>query len=263
MSQIGKPVFYRESDADWGWWMQDPAPLKSEDELKYWLTSEADKNALYEFKDKDTFRNKNVNKKYDLVHKFGGNSHAIYGGSFYYNKEGTNKVVIFNLNNNDTALLDVLDASTKPNTRYLYSTQYNTMDISADENGLWIIYASNHTNNAMVLKFKDTQTDYIWNLTMDHQNVGEMFIICGVLYGVESVTDRNTNIDFAFDLFRHKQIDVTINFTNPFSQTRFISYNPKYQKLLTWDKGNLLEYPVRFNESIDLETFENQIEESN
>jgi hypothetical protein len=112
----------------------------------------------------------------------------------------------------------------------------------------------------MVMKFNGTQIEYIWNLTIDHQTVGEMFIICGVLYGIESVSERNTKIDFAFDLYRNQQIDVSIDFTNPFSQTNFVSYNPKYQKLYTWDKGNQLEYPVRFNESIDLNNVESDSE---
>ena len=210
-----------------------------------------------EFDTKEMFRNKEISKNYSLKYPFAGNSQAVYGGSFYYNQEGTDKIVIYNLNTNETTDMKVPPRSTSDKTfrttnKLLYTTQYNYMDISSDENGLWVIYASNYTNNTMVMKFNGTQVEYVWNLTIDHQTVGEMFIICGVLYGVESVTERNTKIEFAYDLYRNQQIEVSIEFTNPFSQTNFISYNPTHQKLYTWDKGNQLEYPVRFNESIDI-----------
>lgn len=253
-------MFYRDSDSEWGCWMRDPMPVKPGDENKYWLTTKDEKKLLSEFSSKESFRNKEISKNYSLLYQFSGNSQAIYGGSFYYSEEGTNKLVIFNLNTNESSYLNVIDGTKRLSNKSLYTTQYNYMDIATDENGLWVIYPSNYTNNTMVMKFNSTQIEYIWNLTIDHQTVGEMFIICGVLYGIESVSERNTKIDFAFDLYRNQQIDVSIDFTNPFSQTNFVSYNPKYQKLYTWDKGNQLEYPVRFNESIDLNNVESDSE---
>ena len=270
MSQIGKPVFYRDSDSDWGCWMKDPVPLKDEDQYKYWMTTKDNKNLLSEFQNKESFRNKDISKNYSLRYPFSGNSQAIYSGLFYYSEDGTNKLVGFNLQTNESSYLEVAESARKLTDKLLYTTQYNYMDIATDENGLWVIFPSNYTNNTMVMKFNYTndprdrslKVEYIWNLTIDHQTVGEMFIICGVLYGVESVTERNTKIDFAFDLYRNQQIDVSIDFTNPFSSTNFIAYNPRYEKLYTWDKGNQLEYPVRLNESIDINSIDSDSEDA-
>ena len=44
---------------------------------------------------------------------------------------------------------------------------------------------------------------YVWNISIDHHKVGEMFIVCGVLYAVDSVYDRNSKIRFALDLFKN------------------------------------------------------------
>lgn len=56
--------------------------------------------------------------------------------------------------------------------------------------------------------------------------VGEMFIVCGVLYAVESVTERSTKIRLALDLYRNTVLeDANLSFTNPFKRTTTVGYN--------------------------------------
>lgn len=75
-----------------------------------------------------------------------------------------------------------------------------------------------------------------------------MFIACGVLYAIDSATERNTKIRLALDLYTLKLLDVTLSFTNPFRKTTMVGYNHKTKELYTWDKGNSLIYPVRYHE---------------
>lgn len=54
-----------------------------------------------------------------------------------------------------------------------------------------------------------------------------MFIVCGVLYAIDSVTERNTKIVLAVDLYRGYVLnDVNLPFTNPFKNTTMALYNP-------------------------------------
>lgn len=58
--------------------------------------------------------------------------------------------------------------------------------------------------------------------------VGEMFIVCGVLYAIDSATERNTKIVLAVDLYRGFVLnDVNLPFTNPFKNTTMALYNPE------------------------------------
>lgn len=52
-----------------------------------------------------------------------------------------------------------------------------------------------------------------------------MFIVCGVLYAIDSVTVRETKIRLALDLVEGKLLHVTLAFTNPFSKTTTVGYN--------------------------------------
>jgi hypothetical protein len=80
----------------------------------------------------------------------------------------------------------------------LFDKGYNYVDLSADENGLWAVYGLPENNNTVVVKMDafTLKREYSWNISVDHHKVGEMFIVCGVLYAVDSVTDRDTKIRF-------------------------------------------------------------------
>ncbi len=42
-------------------------------------------------------------------------------------------------------------------------------------------------------------------------------------------------------------LDIDLPFSNPFSQTTMMTYNPRQQSLVTWDAGNQLTYPVKYH----------------
>ncbi|KOB75227.1 Colmedin [Operophtera brumata] len=78
--------------------------------------------------------------------------------------------------------------------------------------------------------------------------VGEMFIVCGVLYALDSATDRESKVTVAIDLYLSKPVEVSLQFTNPFRKTTQLGYDHMHKELYSWDRGNQLTYPVRYNE---------------
>lgn len=72
----------------------------------------------------------------------------------------------------------------------------NYIDLAVDENGLWAIYGLEDSNNTAVLHVNPStlEIEYAWNISIKHNRAGDMFIVCGVLYAVHSVTERNTTI---------------------------------------------------------------------
>jgi len=256
-------VYYRDAETEWGSWMQSTLPKSPQEEAKFWMTSQTEPGILFEFANKDAFRHKNVTKTYPLPFQFVGNSHVIHDGYFYYNQMGTNRLIKYDMNTNHTFFRPIEDASFSEDTGRLYETQFNFMDIMSDENGLWVVFAGNHTNNTLIIKLDPVSlgTENVWNITLDHSMIGEMFISCGVLYGIESATDVFTKIRFAFDLYANQPVDVSVNFTNPFKHNNLIAYNPRHEKIMAWDSRNLIEYPVRFLETEDTTTEEEPSEE--
>ena len=126
-----------------------------------------------------------------------GNAHVIYNGSFYYHQNNTQNIVRYDLEQkNSTAFLAAPLVATKGD-NYLYTTNYNYMDFSIDENGLWVIYGIPSSNHTVVMKVNTTakmEIQYMWNISINHHLFGDMFVACGVLYAVDSITERNSKI---------------------------------------------------------------------
>lgn len=244
--QLGKPVFQKASTEEIGAWFQDAMPT-DKTENKYYSTFASDTNHLYEYNSRDAFRSNNKTAIYEVPFPFTGTGHLVYNGSFYYHQAKSQMMVRFEFNHATNHATQIVDASYNDE-HYLYSSELGYMDVMADENGLWVVYSAKDTNNTLVRKLHPytLATEYMWNVTLPHRSVGEMFIACGVLYAVDSVTAPSTRIRFAFDLYQNKILEANIPFSNPFRSNSMIAYNPKHRKIFTWDKGNQLVYPILF-----------------
>lgn len=135
-------------------------------------------------------------------------------------------------------------------THQLYSTKHNVIDFNADDNGIWIIHAAmGNNNNTIVSKINETSLvpSHIFELSLLHHKIGELFIICGVLYAVDSAKNRNTKIRFALDLYSGQLLDKDLDFNNPLNGTTSVGYNHNTKELYTWNSGNQLSYPVLIN----------------
>ncbi|XP_065167503.1 uncharacterized protein [Atheta coriaria] len=243
---VGKPVYIRYSNQSVGCWMRDPLEMTGD---RYYTTKEDDAYRLFQFDNKTLFRKDTPSREYKLIYPFKGNAHVVFNGSFYYNERDKPKIVKLNLANESTQSVNVPLVATN-GSNYLYTTGNNYMDFNVDDNGLWVIFGIPDSNNTAVMKVdaNSLHIQYIWNISLNHHKVGEMFVVCGVLYAVDSVTDRDSRIRFALDLYTNNLLDVNLPFTNPFRNTTMVGYNNKYKELYTWDRGNQLTYPVRYHE---------------
>ena len=103
------------------------------------------------------------------------------------------------------------------------------VDLAVDENGLWAIMAMKENNNTLVMKISayNMELIYAWNITLNHNLVADMFMVCGVLYAVDSTAARDTKIRLALDLYTHQMLEIELPFTNPFRHTTMLGYNPR------------------------------------
>ena len=199
------------------------------------------------------FRQDRISRTYELKESYFGTGHAIYQGGFYYHRTGYNEIARFDLAKEAiVAKTSLPHAAYQTKNNYVYKTEYNYFDLAVDENGLWVIYGDdNSQNNLLVSKINpaDLSIEKTWNLTADHQNYGNGFISCGILYLVKDTHTKNTVIDYAYDLYEKKNVDMNrLKFTNPFQMNNMLSYYPTEKKIFGWDRGNQLTYPLLMND---------------
>ncbi|EDV46547.1 uncharacterized protein LOC6550053 [Drosophila erecta] len=245
---VGKPVFHKVVNEKFGSWLRDPSP--DSDREKTFVTNENDPYNLFEFTTRIQYRMNSIpRRKYEIQEGFHGNAHVVFNGSFYYQQRNSDLVVKLDLTSLKKITTQLPYAGVAAANR-LYATDYNYMDFNVDEVGLWVIYSTYNSNNTLVAKL-DTETlkmQYNFNITLDHHQFGEMFIVCGNLYAIDSGTDKNTQIRYVVDLYKGKLLNTNLPFSNPFSHTTTVGYNPLTVELYSWDKGNALTYPIRYNE---------------
>ncbi|XP_017488626.1 PREDICTED: myocilin-like, partial [Rhagoletis zephyria] len=247
---VGKPVFHKSVNDIYGSWLRDPAASSDIDHEKTYVTEESDTHNLYEYPTKMKYRmNFSPRRKYNIPEGFQGNAHVVYNGSFYYNQYNSDLVVKLDLVTMKKISTPLPYAGTAVGNR-LYSTDHNYMDLNVDEVGLWVIYSTYDSNNTLVAKLDaDTlKMQYNFNISLDHRKFGEMFIVCGHLYAIDSCTETNSHIRYVIDLYNGKLLNVDLPFSNPFRKTTTVGYNPLTVELYSWDKGNALTYPIRYRE---------------
>lgn len=128
---------------------------------------------------------------------------------------------------------------------YLFNNSKTYFKLAADENGLWLIFASSSDESVTVAQLDQktfSVTSYI-NTTYPRTKAGNAFIACGVLY----VTDtKDTRVTFAFDLLKSKPVNVTFDLRSPGGVLAMISYSPKDRHLYVWDQSYVRLHVVHF-----------------
>lgn len=117
--------------------------------------------------------------------------------------------------------------------------------MAADENGLWLIFASSVDESIVVaqLDLKTFSVASYVNTTYPRTKAGNAFVACGVLY----VTDtKDARITFAFDLLKRKPVNMTFDLRSPGGVLAMLSYSPKDRHLYVWDQSYVRLYVVHF-----------------
>lgn len=248
LTQVGKPLFHRYTNKPWGAWMKDPFPPTPDDAHKHWVTLLPTGSALLEFPDAASYEaNRNI-KPYELPWPYQGNGHVVFNGSFVYHASGKPVLIAYNLENGETAEVELPEAAFTKD-RVLFNIKHTYFKMAVDENGLWAMYGNENSQNLMMAKLKIEPFEIIKVEDLDfiHRVVSHAFISCGVMYTVDETSIDKTTLNFAFDLYNNTVTRIEIDFVNPYTQNNMISYNPSDRLLYSWDRGNQLTYRLRFS----------------
>uniref|UniRef100_A0A5S6QXH5 Olfactomedin-like domain-containing protein n=1 Tax=Trichuris muris TaxID=70415 RepID=A0A5S6QXH5_TRIMR len=270
IERIGTPVFHSESQyGEVGAWMQDAAPEGGYSD-KRWVFDGFISPVLYEYKTELDLLYKRQSVKYYIDYLATGTGGVVYNGSFFYHQYQSPYMVRYHLKSGQVrqkrlahiayrdCLLkefspdgDVIWDCNRTSVRddNLYGMEHNFADFATDENGLWVIYENTFKNGTLTIVSIDVETlAALRSLLVPVENgtlVCNMFIMCGVLYGLASCTDYQSEINFAYHLYEERYLNLSAAWRNPFRSTTMLNYNPIDRRLYFFDSGNLLSTPVR------------------
>jgi hypothetical protein len=131
---------------------------------------------------------------------------------------------------------------------------YNTVDLSVDESGLWILYTywSYKVAHLCPALHDPLTLGYLQHyciISSEPRNkMGNAFVACGVVYCIDSYDSATTTINSAYDTATFAGNNPEIKFVNKFKYNSMVTYNPREKVLYAWDNKRQITYPLEFED---------------
>ncbi|XP_025850399.1 olfactomedin-like protein 3 [Vulpes vulpes] len=189
-----------------------------------------------------------------------GTGQLVYGGFLYYARrppggpggggdlENTLQLIKFHLANRT-----VVDSSVFPAEGLIppYGLTADTyIDLAADEEGLWAVYATREDDRHLCLAKLDPQTldtEQQWDTPCPRENAEAAFVICGTLYVVYNTRPASrARIQCSFDASGTLTPERAAlpYFPRRYGAHASLRYNPRERQLYAWDDGYQIVYKL-------------------
>uniref|UniRef100_A0A3B4DPM7 Olfactomedin-like domain-containing protein n=1 Tax=Pygocentrus nattereri TaxID=42514 RepID=A0A3B4DPM7_PYGNA len=260
ISRLSKPIISQlnanlNAGYMYGGWGKDSKPLPGSENM-YWYSASTDTSVRYVsvYTDYYSLIMRQAKKTYDLYAtnrdwRGTGNNYVIRNNTLYYQFANPFSMAKYNMTS-QTAEYRVVPKASK-RFSYHYSANQN-LDFAADENGLWVTYATEESKGKLVLGKIDEVAfalKEVWQTSVFKPSVGNTFMVCGVLYATRSVDIHTDEIFYMYNTRTRKENYVSIPFKKFQENYVYLDYNPTDQKLYMFNRGYYVSYHVWFNQN--------------
>ncbi|XP_061703072.1 adhesion G protein-coupled receptor L1 isoform X2 [Syngnathoides biaculeatus] len=251
--RVQAPSSLQEAEHQAGAWCKDP--LQSGDRLYVMPWTPYRTDMLFEYASWEDFKQSQATTTYKLPNRVDGTGFVVYDGAVFYNKERTRNIVKYDLRTRiKSGEAIITNANYHDTSPYRWGGK-SDIDLAVDENGLWVIYATESNNGRLVVSQVNPYTlrfEGTWETSFDKRLASNAFMACGVLYAVRSVYQDDDSeaggdlLMYAYNTNRGREEPVNIAFPNPYQYISSVDYNPRDNQLYVWNNYNVLRYPLEF-----------------
>lgn len=249
---VDSPYIY-EAEQKAGAWCKDP--LQAADKIYFMPWTPYRTDMLMEFASLQDFQNFQQTITYKLPNRVDGTGFVVYDGAVFFNKERTRNIVKFDLRTRIKSGEAIINYANYHDTSPYRWGGKTDIDLAVDENGLWVIYATEQNNGMIVISQLNPYTlrfEATFETSYDKRAASNAFMICGVLYVVRSVYQDNESetgknaIDYIFNTKLNRGEPVDIPFPNQYQYIAAVDYNPRDNQLYVWNNNFILRYSLEF-----------------
>ncbi|XP_055504626.1 olfactomedin-4-like isoform X2 [Leucoraja erinacea] len=241
----------------YGSWGMDPWPAPGKAD-QYWLTilstSNRYGNKIRVFSSYGKFltRSGAVDLTF-ITYNAQGSGGIMYKDAYYYNCYNLDQLCKF-----DMTTKTVLYAKLPYvgfNDKFPYCTVsscygYSDMDLATDENGLWVLYATEQNfGNLVVSQLNATDLSILksWNTTLYKRSATNAFMVCGIVYATRYLNSEVEEIFYMFDTTTGvERNDLAIQIRKVSSGIQYMNYNPRDKTLYVYSDAYVVSYSLLF-----------------
>ncbi|XP_013884362.1 adhesion G protein-coupled receptor L2b.1 isoform X3 [Austrofundulus limnaeus] len=250
---IEAATFLFEAEQQAGSWCKDP--LQAGDKVFFMPWTPYRTDTLIEYASLEDFKNSRQTTTYKLPHRVDGTGFVAYDGAIFFNKERTRNIVKFDLRTRIKSGEAIVNNANYHDTSPYRWGGKTDIDLSVDERGLWVIYATEQNNGRIVVSQLNPYTlrfEGTWETAYDKRSASNAFMVCGVLHVVRSTYEENeseasrSQIDYIYNTKLNQGEYTDILFPNQYQYITAVDYNPRDNQLYVWNNFYILRYDLDF-----------------
>ncbi|XP_076017626.1 olfactomedin-4-like [Genypterus blacodes] len=238
------------SGYQFGGWGKDSRPVRGFESM-YWYGAYSTPNVyefyLYSNYDKLLKRSSFTHHGLPQGYEGTGNNYVVHGNTVYYQANNPFRMSKLNL----TSSLYSHRQVTKASEKYTYAYAPNQyLDFSADEEGLWVMYASEEAKGKIVIAKLDEKSFGIadeWTTGAWKPRVGNAFMVCGVMYATRPGDLNTEEIFYSYDTKTREEKHMSVPLKKFHENFVNLHYNPTDQRLYMYNNGYQVSYNLRFH----------------
>ncbi|ETE73569.1 Latrophilin-2, partial [Ophiophagus hannah] len=253
LHKILEPTSAHESEHQSGAWCKDPLQAGDRIYVMPWIPYRTD--TLTEYASWEDYVSARHTTTYRLPNRVDGTGFVVYDGAVFYNKERTRNIIKYDLRTRIKSGETVINTANYHDTSPYRWGGKTDIDLAVDENGLWVIYATESNNGRLVVSQLNPYTlrfEGTWETGYDKRSASNAFMVCGVLYVVRTVyvdddsEAAGNRVDYAFNTNMNREEPISLTFPNPYQFISSIDYNPRDNQLYVWNNYFVLRYSLEF-----------------
>ena len=245
LTGVGSPQGLVSAGTTQGTWLTDPLETLGSG-LIWELDGYSGSTTVTRFASQSAMVSRSSSGTFNLPSQWEGTGAVVYDGDLYYVLYNTNTIVKHDISSNSTVATVALPGAGYHNTYCYQWGGYSDIDLAVDEQGLWAIYATSSNSGRIVISRIDPSTMSIlatYNTSSRQKtNIGNAFMICGVLYSTSDYYTSSATVDYAFDTATGQTWNPGIPFNNAYSYNSAVTYSPADGYLRAWDSTRRVLY---------------------